>query len=97
VFAQLSGLQRARPNCQFDLICLSESIQHLRIPGLQPSAWNALVLPQLDFNVLVLFFEQQLHSKIGVEFHVAPATDRAVTARKVQLRVDDDDWGFVLA
>jgi CubicO group peptidase (beta-lactamase class C family) len=84
VFAHLSGLQRAHPNCQFDQICLSESIQHLRNP------WTAAIRlvrsgTNWDFNVLGSIFELQLHSKIGVEFH-----DQIAAAIPMQeFRVED--------
>jgi 2-polyprenyl-3-methyl-5-hydroxy-6-metoxy-1,4-benzoquinol methylase len=45
VFAHLSGLQRAHPNRQFDLICLWESIEHLRSPWTDLSALRGFLKP----------------------------------------------------
>lgn len=45
VFASLSDLQRAHPNRQFDLICLWDSIEHLRSPWTDLSAIRTFSKP----------------------------------------------------
>src|SRR5213075_1269235 len=45
LFAQLPDLQRAHPNCQFDLICLWYSIEHLRGPWTDLSALRSFLKP----------------------------------------------------
>jgi 2-polyprenyl-3-methyl-5-hydroxy-6-metoxy-1,4-benzoquinol methylase len=45
VFAHLSGLRRAHPNRQFDLICLCESIEHLRSPWTDLAALRGFLKP----------------------------------------------------
>ncbi|MGB7844909.1 MAG: class I SAM-dependent methyltransferase [Candidatus Acidiferrum sp.] len=45
VFAGLSDLQCAHPDCQFDLICLWDSIEHLRTPWTDLSALGDLLKP----------------------------------------------------
>jgi 2-polyprenyl-3-methyl-5-hydroxy-6-metoxy-1,4-benzoquinol methylase len=45
VFAQLPDLQRAHPNRQFDLICLWDSIEHLRGPWTDLSALRSFLKP----------------------------------------------------
>jgi len=98
VFAHLSGLQRAHPNCQFDLICLSESIQHLRNP------WTAAIRLERSGTTTigtsmssVLFLNNSFIPRLVLSFTSRLRPTEPSRRERLQLRVDDDDWGFVLA